>query len=126
MMNRREFVKYLALLAAGANALPAQVDAYEKMYDLNTRQFNKGKIVSIKEFTIGFKEPCDKHIRVSIVNKERELWSIFLNQRATFRYVTMPDCPLLTTEGFHIASKPQCSGTIHYIDMDGIIQIKRY
>jgi hypothetical protein len=36
MMNRRELVKYLALMAAGASALPAQVGAFERYYDANT------------------------------------------------------------------------------------------
>jgi hypothetical protein len=36
MMDRRSFVKFVAALAAGVSALPAQVEAYEKYYEINT------------------------------------------------------------------------------------------
>ncbi len=35
-MNRRDFVKSLALLAAGAAALPEQIAAFERYYEVNT------------------------------------------------------------------------------------------
>ncbi len=36
MMDRRQFVKSLALLAAGAAALPEQIDVFERYYEANT------------------------------------------------------------------------------------------
>jgi hypothetical protein len=36
MMNRRDFVKFLALTGAGVGALPAQVEAFERYYEANT------------------------------------------------------------------------------------------
>jgi hypothetical protein len=36
--NRREFVKFLALLAAGAAAKPDQIEAFERYYEANTPQ----------------------------------------------------------------------------------------
>jgi len=35
-MDRREFVKTLALWAAGAAAMPEQVKAFEQYYDVNS------------------------------------------------------------------------------------------
>jgi len=35
-MNRRDFVKFLALTGAGVGALPAQVEALERYYEANT------------------------------------------------------------------------------------------
>ena len=35
-MNRRDFVKFLALTGAGVGALPAQVEAFERYYEANT------------------------------------------------------------------------------------------
>ncbi len=36
MMDRRDFVKSLALLAAGAAALPQQIAVFERYYEVNT------------------------------------------------------------------------------------------
>ncbi len=35
-MDRREFVKFLALLAAGATAAPEQIEAFRHYYNMNT------------------------------------------------------------------------------------------
>jgi hypothetical protein len=36
MMNRRDFVRFLGVTAAGAAALPQQIEAFEAYYDANT------------------------------------------------------------------------------------------
>jgi hypothetical protein len=40
-MDRREFVKFIALMSAGAAALPEQVSAFERYYDINTPRVGK-------------------------------------------------------------------------------------
>lgn len=47
-MNRRDFVKFLALVGAGAAALPEQVAAFERYYEVNTPLVDSG-LVSVDE-----------------------------------------------------------------------------
>jgi hypothetical protein len=47
-MDRREFVKFLALLAAGAAAKPEQIAAFERYYDINSPSFLTG-LVAVDE-----------------------------------------------------------------------------
>ncbi len=47
-MDRRGFVKFLALIAAGAAALPEQVAAFEHYYEVNTPHVASG-LVSVDE-----------------------------------------------------------------------------
>jgi len=39
-MTRRDFCKYMALLTATAAALPEQIEAFTRLYDVNTRAFD--------------------------------------------------------------------------------------
>jgi hypothetical protein len=50
-VNRREFVQYLALTAAGAAALPKQVAAFEQYYDINTPR-TPGPYMAMDEVSI--------------------------------------------------------------------------
>jgi hypothetical protein len=50
-MNRREFVKFIALIAAGASALPQQIEAFERYYEANTPQ-DDNELVAIDEIFI--------------------------------------------------------------------------
>lgn len=47
-MNRRDFVKFLALVGAGAAALPEQIAAFERYYEVNTPLVDSG-LVSVGE-----------------------------------------------------------------------------
>jgi hypothetical protein len=51
MMDRHEFVRWLAVIAAGAAALPEQIAAFERYYEVNTPQVAEG-LVSIDEIFI--------------------------------------------------------------------------
>ena len=42
-MSRRDFIKYLALIAAGAGALPRQIEAFERYYEANTPPIADGE-----------------------------------------------------------------------------------
>lgn len=49
--NRRDFVKWLALIAAGAAAQPDQIRAFEEYYDANTpRQFSS--LIAVDEILV--------------------------------------------------------------------------
>lgn len=50
MMERRNFVKFLALLAAGAAAKPEQIFAFEQYYEANT-PFGEG-LVAVDEINV--------------------------------------------------------------------------
>lgn len=50
--NRRDFIQWLALIAAGAMARPEQISAFERYYEANTPQVETG-LISIDEIYIG-------------------------------------------------------------------------
>lgn len=52
-MNRREFVSFLGLLAAGAAAMPEQIAAYTRYYDLNSPQYDNGLVAVDEIFASG-------------------------------------------------------------------------
>lgn len=130
MMNRREFAKHLALLAAGAAALPAQLSAFERLYDINTKPLGDTDLVSIEDIALGFSEPGDYAHFINIYNDQSVLYSFALNQRATFRYLPAPTAPMLathrgvrwTTESYPAQSRIPIMGTIRYIDQSGMIR----
>lgn len=136
-MNRREFCKRAALLAAGAAALPAQIDAFEALYEVNTRQFgNRTDIIAVRDISFGFTgTPCDLMATVVFSRGETELLWFPINYRGMLRWVSLPDCPLLTTRGdFRWTIKASGTaeeeryvretfqGTICYLSMDGLIR----
>lgn len=138
-MNRREFCQHLALLAAGAAAMPAQIAAFEQLYEVNTRQFGRERgIVSIKGFTFGFDgPPCDLAACVTFFDGDRVLQPFVLNTRGMMHMGIVPDCPMFATRdrlrwevsdsaGFYDGlggcyASDHLNGFIRYIDMDGVI-----
>jgi hypothetical protein len=132
-MNRREFCQHLALLAAGAAALPAQVAAFERLYDVNTRKLAHGSIISIHNLVFGFNgSPCDETALVTFFDGDRPLMPFALNTRSSMHFGVTPDCPMLSTEeGFRWeiqSSYPNSryvynhfTGGVRYIDMEGVI-----
>jgi hypothetical protein len=96
MMTRREFGKYLALLAAGASALPAQLQAFETLYETNLPQKTTG-LIHVSDLTFGFRNPRDSAVLVAWkFGPNREL-PFVVNYRTFTRYVTTPDLPILST-----------------------------
>jgi hypothetical protein len=52
-MDKREFIKSLALLAAGISALPAQVEAFERYYTANTpTSAPAGQLIAIDQIVV--------------------------------------------------------------------------
>jgi hypothetical protein len=95
-MNRREFIQHLALIAAGAAAMPAQLAAFERLYEINTPKVATG-IIRIDDMYLFFGgEPRDAAAVIKLRGSATVL-PIGLNTRATFRYVPPPDSPFLTT-----------------------------
>ncbi len=95
-MTRREFGKYLALLAAGASALPAQLQAFERLYEVNLPQAATG-LIQVNDFWVGFRSPKDLAVRFLLTLGKRREIPFVLNYRASLRYVSPMDAPLLTT-----------------------------
>lgn len=141
MMNRREFVQHLALLAAGASALPAQLKAFEHLYEVNTRPFGDRAtgIVSIHDFALGFGgTPQDTAAVVRLMDRRRCLLSYALNRRSNMRIAVPPDCPVLalasdvswsvdsgnsTEWGIEQTARlrEDFSGHLRFTDQDGLI-----
>lgn len=137
-MNRREFVKHLALLAAGAAALPSQVAAFERLYEANTSGplATSTSLLSVNDIVIGFGgTPRDAAAVVRFFNGESAPLAFPLNTRATIRWIPAPDCPFLTSRDRFRWSVDDVygrwtreeiaatlTGSIRYTDMDGVIQ----
>lgn len=142
-MTRREFVHHLALLAAGAAALPAQIAAFEQLYDVNSRIFGeRSDLLSVSEIAFGFEGvPQDLAAVVSLMRRSsgRDMIRIPLNYRSCYRWIAPPDCPLLSTvedlqwnvEGSGAWSTPgedltaflrrHFTGTLRFTDQEGLI-----
>ena len=99
MLTRRDWLKSLAALAAGAAALPQQLLVFEQMYERNATVLPAvGSCLSIKDITFGFYgAPRDAVLLVSLYDNKRVLLQTPLNYRATFRFAPSPDHPFLTT-----------------------------
>lgn len=131
-MTRRDWCKYMALLAAGASALPAQIAAYERLYDVNTVQLGETGLVALRDLVIGFRNPCDVSMHIRIFDRSRVLFNFALNKRATFRWVPSPECPKLAN-GRQVRWQFQASGeendhhaydleaTLEYVDQASLI-----
>jgi hypothetical protein len=52
-MDKREFIKSMALLAAGIAASPMQVEAFERYYTANTPDAPAGRLIAVDAVTIG-------------------------------------------------------------------------
>ena len=124
-MNRREFCRYLALTAAGAAALPGQVEAFEYLYDVNTRQFDgHGDIIKVYDMGLGFTgTPRDQSVTITFFDGRDQLLLNTMNHRACCRYIAPADCPLLTTVSRLRWTVEPCrfahefSGMMRYVDM---------
>lgn len=96
-MNRRDFCKHLALLAAGAAALPQQIAAFERVFDINTRPLGERDLISVEDIAFGFLNPGDAAFLVQFLCADRVLYQVPINKRATFRTLPNPQCPMLAT-----------------------------
>ncbi len=100
MISRRSFCRTMALLAAGAAALPEQVDAYERLFLANTPSglgFRAGKrIALIQDFICGFAgNPHDRVMEIELLRGGTPILFLPLNYRASFRWVAVPNTPVV-------------------------------
>ena len=107
MMDRRAFIRHMALLAAGSAAMPGQIAAIEKLYNANTplslRPGEKWEhaMLSVEDWCVGFAmEPADRVFEIELFRLDPDgdrvpFIIVALNQRATFRWVRAPNEPIL-------------------------------
>ncbi len=141
MMTRREFVEHIALLAAGAAALPQQIAAFTNYYEINAAKSATG-LVAIDEIYIGGMATCSVPMTFDFFTRESDASSTFLLKLAmnTFgsvvRWVAAPDQKIVVPAGnFHWQAtgvEPlladvsgermdrQFAGYISYIQQDGL------
>ena len=97
MISRREFCRRMALIAAGASAVPEQIDAFELLFQANTPQIpDMSGIYLIKEFSFGFAgRPRDEVLEVALLSNDQPVFELAINYRASFRWVVAPDTPVV-------------------------------
>lgn len=64
-MNRRDFVKYLALVGAGLSAQPSQIAAFERYYEVNTPQ-TVDELVAVDEVFVSGIATCSTPIAMEL------------------------------------------------------------
>lgn len=98
-MTRREFVQYLALLAAGASALPKQIAAFEQVYEINTKPFGETGLLNIVDLVVGFAgQPQDETLSITFDRGKQQILTFALNRRGHFRWAALPQAPIVTSE----------------------------
>lgn len=131
-MNRREFCRNIALIAAGSQlVLSEQIEALARTIEMSSQHIPDGKLVSVHDITFGFDAtPCDRACVVTFYDGQDVKFQTALNQRATFRWVAVPSAVILTSvERFRWEAKSEgadvsyalCGG-IHWIDEKGMMR----
>lgn len=129
-MNRRKFVSFLALLAAGAAARPEQIAAFEKYYDANTPWLTDGGLIAVDEFYIGGLATRSMPMHWQIFRSTDCQLNLGFNAfGGIVRWVAAPDQKIITVPAdFNWVLKTRDSiedpytvieGHILYIDQDG-------
>jgi hypothetical protein len=78
--NRREFIQFLALMAAGAAALPQQVAAFEKYYEANTPALMKlGDFVAVDGMTISGMATASLPLMCNFYRNDEKIMSYGVN-----------------------------------------------
>lgn len=89
-MDRREFVKMLALLAAGTAALPSQIGAFEQYYNANTPSV--GPFLAIDEISFAGLSQTNSPLKVEILQGNNLLLACGLNTfGGVFLWRAQPD-----------------------------------
>src|SRR4030095_7014978 len=98
MMNRRDFIKHLALLAAGAAALPDQILAFEKSIELNAiDKIDKG-LIFIDDIILSGMSGHSFPLYASIFTNDKPDLNFGLNLfGGIFRWVAVPGHSLRVT-----------------------------
>lgn len=130
-MNRRKFVSFLALLAAGAAARPEQIAAFEKYYDANTPWLTDGGLIAVDELYIGGIATRSVPMTWKVYCSTNCVLNLGFNAfGGVLRWVAAPDQKLVTvpadfnwslkaSEGFDADPYSVIQGHILYIDQDG-------
>ena len=96
--NRREFVKFIALLAAGAAALPQQIEAYTKYYDANT-PLTGGPFIAMDEVWMSGLATKSTRVRMTLFHQDRSEYTWSFNAfGGVVRWVAAPDMKLVAIE----------------------------
>jgi hypothetical protein len=94
-MDRREFVRYLALTAAGLSALPEQVAAFERYYNLNTSNVERG-LVAVDEILISGLAGMSIRFKIDIIHLDEIKVPLGLNAfGGIVRWVAPPDMKIV-------------------------------
>jgi hypothetical protein len=136
-MERREFIRHLALLAAGVAALPEQILAFERLYTVNAPPAHVTKgLIAVKDVYLGgLAERSTPVIADFFTTKGQPNIRLALNLfGGVVRWVGAPDCPLRVAsfEEFHWEitmmtpreeplSGQDVTGHVMYLDQDGLI-----
>ncbi len=135
MMMRREFVKMLAALCAGASAMPQQLSAFESYFNLNTPPGN-GPFVAMDELFISglATRSLPLHVDVYVDDATEPRLPMAYNAfGGIIRWAAMPDQKIIAkkirwkihapNEGIHgLCEEPQSvlTGYVSCIHQDGI------
>ena len=135
MMTRREFIRNLALIAAGATALPEQIDALEQFYERNAPA-GLTTLLAVDSIFIGGIAPISTPLIFDLMlgnqMKLRFPWNAF---GGVMQWSAMPDQRILAAPGDlrwnvrgpmykyenHV-SPEYIEGYIGFIDPNGIRQ----
>lgn len=98
-MNRRDFCKTAAILAAGAAAMPSQIAAFEQLFDVNSRHLgNVADLIRINEIYLGGTARVSRVVLVDFYDDERLLHLLSFNGfGGIVRLVMLPDAPMFST-----------------------------
>jgi hypothetical protein len=98
--NRRDFVKWLALTAAGMAALPQQIEAFEKYYEANTPELVKpGALVAVDEIMLSGMATASLPVAFKFYRMDYEALNFGVNLfGGLLRWVATPDQKLITYE----------------------------
>ena len=120
-MDRREFVKFIALLAAGAAAAPEQVEAYTHYFETNTPLVPSG-LVCVDEIIIGGTANKSTVAHVQLFHDEEPVLNFAVNLFGGWvRWLAAPQQMIMAVAGdlkLEI-DKPQFQGQMMYIDQLG-------
>lgn len=129
MITRREFCRNLGLLAAGAAALPEQIEAFSHVYDVNLpKDVPLSDVIMITDIMVGGTATASSPTSFTIKDKEEVLLNFGMNLfGGAFRWCAFPGQEILVSKK-NLVWKAQghsifgtYSGTIIYYDSNMLI-----
>lgn len=127
-MNRRDFIKFVALTAAGTSALPQQLAALERYYEINSPQVEG--LISVDEVIIsGMADHPSIILQCDFFSNNNNVLNFGLNAcGAVLRWIAAPNQQIVTNKfrweikdvGDLENQNIPIYGHINYIDQQGI------